>query len=161
MAARSRSGSPVRQADLAGGRSRRPQISEAKAKAAANDKGKGKGKGKGNYDVLAGWRMTIIIVPMNATGEVGRPRYPRFSLVLNDTDTIDEMKLQIQRWFGIRPVSQTLEFGRVTLQGYRTLSDYNIVNRSRILLRWDVQGQNDLEQHGPSLYEISWSDDDE
>jgi len=56
------------------------------------------------------------------------------TLYIEDNDTIDNVKGQIQAKEGIPPSMQLLIFGMTRLENGRTLSHYNILGESTLLL---------------------------
>ena len=106
-------------------------------------KGKGK-KGKGRDDT-----MTITIEPVTRSGD---HIYLSFPLFVEPDDTVAYCKRLIQSYLGPRPSCQRLKFQGRPLDEMHTLSYYGIVMGppgacSVVHLRWDQQGQRDVERH--------------
>jgi hypothetical protein len=117
----------------------------------AKAKAQGKGKGKGKKDMVKG-RMHIIIKP-GIRIEEGPDLYPKFFLSVKPSDTIILLKAMIEGLIGASPTSQTLTFKGKKLVNGRTLSDYNVQHFMTLGLKWNDQGQNDVEM-------FEWSSDD-
>ena len=101
-------------------------------------KGKGK-KGKGKVDT-----MIITIEPTTRSGDT---IYVPFTLGVESADTLAYVKRQIQDYLGVRPACQRLKFLGRPLEEMHTLSYYGIVAGSVVHLRWDRQGQEDVDRH--------------
>ena len=117
------------------------------------DKGEAKGKGKkgtGNDgQVLFGVqrRVDTMIITIEPTTRSGDTIYVPFTLGVESADTIAYVKRQIQDYLGVRPACQRLKFLGRPLEEMHTLSYYSIVAESVVHLRWDRQGQEDVDRH--------------
>ena len=98
--------------------------------------GKGKSKSKGK---VCG-KMHVIIKPSRAC-------FPKFFVSVKPRDKIHLVKMMIEGLIGVRIGSQTLTFNRTPLENTSTLSDHNVYHFSTLNLRWDAQGDDDLEAH--------------
>ena len=73
-------------------------------------------------------------------------------------DTIANVQETIQKFCGIQPKDQLLKFAGIKLEPVvfgipNTLRDYRIHHGDTVLLRWNAQGQNDMEMFEPSSSE--------
>jgi hypothetical protein len=117
------------------------------------DKGEAKGKGKKGTgkdgQVLFGVqrRVDTMIITIEPTTRSGDTIYVPFTLGVESADTIAYVKRQIQDYLGVRPACQRLKFLGRPLEEMHTLSYYSIVAESVVHLRWDRQGQEDVDRH--------------
>ena len=117
------------------------------------DKGEAKGKGKKGKgtdgQVLFGVqrRVDTMIITIEPTTRSGDTIYVPFTLGVESADTIAYVKRQIQDYLGVRPACQRLKFLGRPLEEMHTLSYYSIVAESVVHLRWDRQGQEDVDRH--------------
>ena len=117
------------------------------------DKGEAKGKGKKGKgkdgQVLFGVqrRVDTMIITIEPTTRSGDTIYVPFPLGVESADTIAYVKRQIQDYLGVRPACQRLKFLGRPLEEMHTLSYYSIVAESVVHLRWDRQGQEDVDRH--------------
>lgn len=77
------------------------------------------------------WILTTILILLAASGFAMQIQIEivgggTFTLEVETTDSIDQVKLDIQTAEGISPEDQTLMFGGRDLEDGRTLADYNI-----------------------------------
>jgi len=119
-----------------------------KDKDAAKGKGK-KGKGKDGKVCHFGVqrRVDTMIITIEPTTRSGDTIYVPFTLGVESADTIAYVKRQIQDYLGVRPACQRLKFLGRPLEEMHTLSYYSIVAESVVHLRWDRQGQEDVDRH--------------
>jgi hypothetical protein len=117
------------------------------------DKGEAKGKGKKGTgkdgQVLFGVqrRVDTMIITIEPTTRSGDTIYVPFTLGVESADTIAYVKRQIHDFLGVRPSCQRLKFLGRPLEEMHTLSYYSIVAASVVHLRWDRQGQEDVDRH--------------
>jgi len=115
------------------------------------DRGDAKGKGKQGTASEQGSARdgTITIEPVTRSGD---HIYLSFPLFVEPDDTVAYCKRLIQSYLGPRPSCQRLKFQGRPLEEMHTLSYYGIVMGpvgacSVVHLRWDQQGQRDVERH--------------